>query len=233
MDIALFSVEGLQFIFRWIHFLAGVVWIGMLYYFNFVQGEFFKEIDAGVKNAAVSKLVPRALWWFRYGALLTFLSGVGILAIRGSQGGAELFKTSWGILILIGAGLGTLMFVNVWAIIWPNQKIVIASTQAVLAGGQADPNAAAAAARAGLASRHNVLFSLPMLFFMGSATHLPFNMREDFSCTALIVALLVIIGGLQFNAMKGKLGPLTTVKGVLHCGIALTVVLYAVVEILT
>ena len=63
----------LSYLFRWIHFFAGVTWIGNLYYFNFVQTEFFKEADAATKSNAISKLIPRALWWFRYGALLTFL----------------------------------------------------------------------------------------------------------------------------------------------------------------
>jgi len=232
MDIALFSMEGLQFVFRWIHFLAGVVWIGLLYYFNFVQGEFFKEIEAGTKNVAFSKLVPRALFWFRYGALLTFLSGFFILMMRGHEGGFEIFKTSWGICILTGSSLGTLMFLNVWLVIWPNQKIAIASATNVLSGGQPDPNAAAALGRAGLASRTNVLYSIPMLFFMGAASHLPINVGESFNCAALCGAIAVVILGLQFNAIKGKLGPLATIPGVIHCGLGLAVVLYAIIEVI-
>lgn len=232
MDIAIFSMDGLQFLFRWIHFLSGVTWIGLLYYFNFVQGEWFKEIDAGVKNVAVSKLVPRALNWFRWTAMGTFVTGILILAMRGHEGGLEIFKTSWGIAILIGATLGTFMFLNVWLVIWPNQKIVIASTQAVLAGGTANPNVAVAAGKAGLASRHNVVFSIPLLFFMGAASHLPFGVAENFNCTALTLSLALVIGALQFNALKGKLGPMTTVRGAIHCGLALTVVLYALVEVI-
>lgn len=233
MDIALFSTEGAQFAFRWLHFLAGVTWIGILYYFNFIQGEFFKEIEAGTKNVAVTKLVPRALWWFRWGAMFTFLSGASILMLRGHQGGFEIFKTSWGIMILTGASMGTLMFLNVWLIIWPAQKIVIASTEAVAKGGQANPAAAAAGARAGLASRTNTLFSIPMLFCMGAASHLPLNVSEDFNCAALVGVLAIIIGGVELNGIKGKTGPMTSVKGVIHCGLALTVVLYAVIEVLT
>jgi hypothetical protein len=140
----------IAYLFRWIHFFAGVAWIGLLYYFNFVQTEYFKEADATAKSSAISKLVPRALWWFRYGALFTFLSG---LALAGFLGAAVNFY------IIIGMLLGTLMFLNVWIIIWPNQKIVIASNEQVLGGGEADPAAAGALAKAGLASRTNTLFS--------------------------------------------------------------------------
>ena len=74
MDIN--AIELWNLFLRWVHFLAGITWIGLLYYFNFVQGEWFKETDASSKNAAVQKLVPRALWWFRWGAMFTFLAGV-------------------------------------------------------------------------------------------------------------------------------------------------------------
>ncbi|MDD9894774.1 MAG: antitermination protein NusG, partial [Gammaproteobacteria bacterium] len=113
----------LNYLFRWIHFFAGVAWIGLLYYFNFVQTEYFKEADAAAKASAISKLVPRALWWFRYGALFTFLSGVILAAYLG--GAINYYIT-------IGMVLGTLMFLNVWLIIWPNQKVVIASNEQVL-----------------------------------------------------------------------------------------------------
>lgn len=230
MNIALFSSEGIQFLLRWIHFLAGVVWIGHLYYFNFVQGEFFKEIEAGVKNVAISKLVPRALWWFRWGAMFTFLSGFFLLMMRGHEGGLELFKTSWGILILTGATMGTLMFLNVWLIIWPNQKIVIASTQSVLGGGTPNPAAAAAGAKALLASRTNVFFSIPMLFCMGAASHLPLNVSEAYNGWLVFGLVGLIILAIELNAIKGKLGPLTSITGVIHCGLALTAVLYGVIE---
>src|SRR5256885_3673504 len=83
--MALFSDAGIQFLFRWIHFLSGITWIGLLYYFNFVQGPFMAEADAATKSGATQKLVPRALWWFRWSAALTFLSGVVILALRRSE----------------------------------------------------------------------------------------------------------------------------------------------------
>jgi uncharacterized membrane protein len=209
-----------EYLFRFIHFFAGIVWIGILYYFNFVQTEFFKETDAAAKSSAISKLVPRALWWFRYGALFTFISGVMLMAFLGA---------AVNFYILVGMLLGTLMFLNVWLIIWPAQKIVIASNDQVAGGGEALPDAAGALGKAGLASRTNTLFSLPMLFFMGASSHLGGNGRalmstENASMIGLIVCVLIILA-LQFNAIKGKTGPMTSVVGVIHCGLGLAAVL--------
>lgn len=231
MSASLFSAEGFHFILRWGHFLAGITWIGILYYFNFIQGSWFAETTADAKSAAVQKLVPRALWWFRWGAMFTFLTGVGILAYRGHTGGWEIFATSWGITILTGGLMGTFMFLNVWLIIWPAQKIVIQSTTQVANGGSAIPEAAACGAKAGLASRTNTLFSIPLLFFMGAASHLPIGVTAE-SFTPLILALGAIIGAIELNAIFGKTGPITSVKGVITCGFILTAVLYGVIEAL-
>jgi len=204
----------IDYLMKWAHFLAGITWIGLLYYFNFVQTEYFKEADGDARVDAFSKLVPRALWWFRWGAMFTFLTGLVMLGIRGANSTAD---------ITVGAVLGTLMFLNVWLIIWPNQRIVIASNQAVAGGGEADPAAAGAAPKAALASRTNTLFSIPMLWFMGSSAHLPSG-SIGANTTAVIIAL-VIIAALELNAIFGKQGPITTVKGVISCGVGLTVIL--------
>src|SRR3954463_8896440 len=127
MNFAILSAEGINFVLRWLHIIFGVTWIGLLYYFNFVQGPFFAETDAATKSNAIQKLVPRALWWFRWAALFTFLTGAIYLMGRGHRDGFGIFATSWGVAILTGASLGTIMFLNVWLIIWPNQKVVIAS----------------------------------------------------------------------------------------------------------
>lgn len=232
MDIALFTQEGLMMILRWIHFFAGVAWIGHLYYFNFVQGAFLTEVDATVKNQTITKLVPKALWWFRYGALFTFLSGFTMLSMMGAELKGDFLKTPYGIYIYVGALLGILMFLNVWLVIWPNQKIIIASTLSVINGGQADPQAAALGPKALLASRTNVMFSIPMLFFMGSCRHLSLNIPDEFNPMPMILTVTGLILLLQLNAIKGKLGPLTTVKGVIHMGVVLLVVLYGLIEAL-
>ncbi len=231
MDIALLTMDGFQFILRWFHFFFGIIWIGLLYYFNFVQGAFFNEADATTKSNAIQKLVPRALWWFRWGAMWTFVSGWGMLMTTGHLSGVDVFTTTWGVTILTGAALASLMWYNVWFVIWPNQKIVIQSATQAASGGQALPAAAGAAARAGVASRTNVLFSMPMLFFMGAAKHLPLSLSEEpcFGTYAAVTA--VILAALEFNALKGKNGPMTSVKGVIHSGVGLLVVFYILLEV--
>ncbi|MDZ7686914.1 MAG: urate hydroxylase PuuD [Gammaproteobacteria bacterium] len=221
-DIALFTMGGLDFVFRWIHFLAGITWIGLLYYFNFVQTEYFKEAEAEHRSGAIQKLVPRALWWFRWGAMFTFLSGLCLLAYR---------HTGLTFDITIGATLGTLMFLNVWLIIWPNQKIVIASATQVAEGGAALPEAGDAAPKAALASRTNTLFSIPMLWFMGTSAHMPTGMVADASMLALVIALLIVFA-LEANGIFGKQGPMQSVAGVIHMGILMTIVLYGVMLLL-
>lgn len=210
MDTAIFE-SLITYLFRWGHFLFGVTWIGLLYYFNFVQGEYFKEATADAKSDAVQKLAPRALWWFRWSALFTFVTGIILLAGLGAR--TNLF-------IVAGAVMGTLMFINVWAIIWPAQKIVC---------GIAEGDAATAGPKALLASRTNTLFSGPMLFFMGASAHLggngaiPVNV-EGASMVGLIASLGIILV-LEANAIFGKLGPITSITGVVHCSLALTAVL--------
>lgn len=225
--------QGWEMLLRWGHFLAGVSWIGLLYYFNFVQTEYFKEAESAAKSDAIQKLVPRALWWFRWGAMFTLLTGLGIFAVRGGGMSIDIY---------IGALLGLIMFLNVWLIIWPKQKIVIASATQAASGGSPLPEAADALSAAGLASRTNTLFSIPMLFFMGASSHYP----HTFSMVALIVALIVILL-LEYNAAypvikklkfidklpaAGILGPCASVVGVIHSGLGLTVVLFLILQYL-
>jgi uncharacterized membrane protein len=155
--------------------------------------------------------------------MFTFLSGVAMLGVK--------HLTGYG--IIVGAVLGTLMFLNVWLIIWPNQKIVIASAEKAAAGGEANPAAAGALAKAGLASRTNTLFSIPMLFFMASSVHLA-QLATPVASAGLLSLLVVfgIIALLEVNAIFGKTGPMTTVKGVIHMGLLLTLVLYLGVDLL-
>lgn len=233
MDIALFSFDGLLFVLRWLHFFFGIIWIGLLYYFNFVQGAFFAETDATTKSGAIQKLVPRALWWFRWGAMFTLITGLLIYLMRGHRDGHAIYMTSWGIMITTGMMLALAMWANVWFVIWPNQKIVIQSATQAASGGQPLANAAAAGAKAGLASRTNVLFSIPMLFFMGAASHLPVQISETASIGLVFGVMALIIGLLELNAIKGKMGPMTTIKGVIHCGFALAVLMYAGIELFT
>lgn len=232
MEFALFQQDGLLFLLRWFHLFFGVIWIGLLYYFNFVQGAFMNEADAPTKSVVTQKLVPRALWWFRWAAMYTMLTGLFYLMWRAHQLKGDFLYSSYGTAISLGALLGLTMWANVWFIIWPKQKIVIASATQVAGGGAAIPEAAASAARALCASRTNVCFSIPMLFFMGASSHLTFGIDENSNFGILWIILLVIIGAIELNAIKGKTGPLTTIKGVVHCGFALAILFYFLVEIL-
>ncbi|MEE9425059.1 MAG: urate hydroxylase PuuD [Methylococcales bacterium] len=220
MDI-ITTPAGIEMLLRWGHFMAGITWIGLLYYFNFIQSEYFKVSTADAKQDVLQHLVPKAIWWFRWAAMGTFLTGVGIMGARGSGLSIDIY---------IGALMGTLMFANVWLIIWPNQKNLIEWATSAASGDAPPSDIADGQAKAGLASRTNTLFSIPMLFFMGSSSHFP----HEFGLIALLLSL-VIIGVIEFNAVKNQwgLGPMKSVKGVIHMGLALTVVLVAVLELLT
>jgi uncharacterized membrane protein len=227
----MFNLDFGLFILRWLHTFAGIVWIGHLYYINFVQGPFMGEADAPVKAQATLKLVPRVLWWFRWGAFWTAALGLVYLGIQGSRIGIGVESMGYWVRILTGSTLGLIMAANVWFVIWPAQKVVIASAQKVAGGGTADPTAAGRAARGLVASRTNVLFSIPMLFFMGAAQHWQFGAKEGSAGTyALVAGLLIVL--LEANALKGKTGPMTTVKGVITCGFALTVVFALLVSMI-
>lgn len=156
----------------WLHVFAGVIWIGLLYYFNFVQVPALAEAAAdtdGPGGAGISKYVaPRALLWFRWGALATWLTGAGALSYVG--GFATHFFATNGITVIgIGAWLGTIMLFNVWVLIWPNQKKVLGMVSA------SEEEVAKAKNTALLASRTNTLLSIPMLMCMVGHGHgLPF-----------------------------------------------------------
>jgi len=208
-------MEIVTFLFRWAHLLFGIAWIGMLFYFNFVQAEYFKEADSGALPDVKAKLAPRALWWFRWGAMLTFVTGVILLVgLEHSQ-----LMNDY---IVIGVLLGTFMFLNVWLVIWPNQKIVL---------GLSEGDAAIAGPKAALASRTNVLFSAPMAFCMLASPHLGYSVDYLLSANGaglglwLSIALAVI---LQLNGLFGKPGPIASIRGVIHMSLALTAVFFLI-----
>jgi len=224
-------MEVTLFFLRWIHLLAGVTWVGILYYFNFVQTPFFAETEAGVRTGAIQKLVPRALWWFRWSAMFTFLAGFLIYVIRMHEmGGGLFFSSSYGVTITLGGLIGTMMFLNVWLVIWPNQQIVIASANQVAQGGQALPAAAGAGRRAALTSRTNAAFSIPMLFYMGAASHYSSLAGQGSGRAAYWILVIIILAALEYNALVGTQGatkkPLDSVSGALWFGFILTGVLY-------
>jgi uncharacterized membrane protein len=237
--MALFSGDGWLFLLRWIHFLSGITWIGMLYYFNFVQTPFFATAEAPVRaGMIVGSLVGRALWWFRWGAMFTFLSGWLIILHKiGQLGLGGFFGTSYGWAIFFGGMLGSVMWFNVWFIIWPAQQVVIASATQVSKGGQAIAEAAARGQRSGFASRTNTLLSIPMLFFMGAASHLVMfaqtTPRRQIAALLLLAVVLVVA---EVNALVGTTGPgkkmLSTLKGTFWGGFILTAIMYFGLELI-
>jgi uncharacterized membrane protein len=156
---------------RYAHVLTGITWIGLLYFFNFVQTPAFAEMSAEGRSEAQRKITWRALWWFRWAALLTFLFGVSILGVETSEEASAYFSGQHGTAIITGMILGITMFLNVWGVIWRHQKVIIGSAERVAQGEEPDPRAAALAKPAARASRANTLFSIPMLFFMVFAAH--------------------------------------------------------------
>jgi len=213
--------ELLNLLFRWGHILFGVTWIGLLYYFNFIQTEYVKEAEEAGKKDVVSKLAPRALWWFRWAALFTFLTGVVLLYIIQAVVSMD---------IILGATMGTFMMLNVWGIIWPNQKIVI---------GLKDGDPGVAGPKASLASRTNTLFSVPMLYCMVSSTHPTMfttaggyinvtptgEVVSTLNEIALLVGLALILL-IQANVIWGKmLGVISSVRSVIISSFVLTIII--------
>ena len=143
---------------RWLHFMAGIMWIGLLYYFNFVQVPALKAAAADNTAVGITRHVaPRALFYFRWASLVTWLAGAALL---GNQF-VNAFTLSKGMAgIGVGAWLGTIMLLNVWGLIWPNQKKILGIVPAT------DEEKTSARRIAFLASRTNVMLSIPMLFFM-------------------------------------------------------------------
>ena len=180
-----------EFLLRWTHVFAGIVWIGHLYFFNFVNIPLQGKMDDATKKLVNPHLMPRALWWFRMGAMVTFLSGLAMFAViylytpgvgwganmimKGAEGGLS-DRARW---IMWGALFGSIMWFNVWFIIWPAQKKLL--------GGTAGDAAPAIRTRAGNASRLNTYLSAPMLVGMLGANHA--NM--GFSYGALLLAALL------------------------------------------
>lgn len=248
----IFTQDGLSNFLRALHVLAGIGWIGLLYYFNLVQVPAFAAYgDEGkARNISIDKLARRALWWFRWAAVVTLVLGLLIIGATEnymqdfmSESSKNLAKNG---AIFVGMLMGILMAANVWMVIWKNQKIVLANAANVLAGGEADPGAAAAGRRALLASRQNFIFSFSMLWFMVGAAHVysggGFGENGTASNAWTFVIISVVIGALlQLNAL-GKLGgtantnkllwPYESHKNAMITGGVLFVVLYVLSEIL-
>ena len=169
-----FAIDRLfwSWLFRYIHVIVGIMWIGLLWYFNFVQIPNMPNIPDEQKPAIGKVIAPAALWWFRWGAMITIISGLLLAAANGyfveaiTLGASEGFAVEKHTMIGIGMWLGTIMWFNVWFVIWPNQKRALGIVEA-------DADTKAASARtAMLFSRTNTMLSVPMLFSMVAAQNL-------------------------------------------------------------
>ncbi len=189
-------MNKLEFLFRWTHVWAGIVWIGHLYFFNFVNLQVQGKLDDAGKKAVNPQLMPRALWWFRWGAMVTFLSGLILFAqiylhtpelgwganmiMKGVEGGLS-DRARW---IMWGMLFGSIMWFNVWFIIWPAQKKLL--------GGTAGDAAPALRTRAANASRLNTYLSAPMLVGMLGAGHAGMGFSYGALLTAALLGLAMI-----------------------------------------
>lgn len=234
--------------FRWLHVLAGITWIGLLYYFNMVQVPAFAAYgDEGrARNIAIDRVARRALWWFRWAAIATLVTGLLITGLienyfQDFMSETSLFGPGHNAAISVGMLFGITMAANVWMVIWKNQRVVLANAVNLIEGGEADPAAAGAGRKALLASRQNTVFSVAMLFFMIGAPHFYSGAFADASSgsawTFLLIA--VVIGALLEINCLGLLGGTSTSNKLLwpyesHKNAIITsVVLWAVLWILS
>ena len=188
---------------RWIHYIAGVMWIGHLWFFNFVNLNYQTEVPAELKKTVNPPLMLRALFVFRWGAFFTFLSGIYMLAVlwgsadRWMNSGAQAWYMGFGVLA------GTVMFINVWGVIWPAQKKIMTGLQG---GPAADPKLAP---RAAMASRVNTYLSVPLLLGMMGGAHKEYNLfGGDVTGFLIAVALglaLVKLGYMLFPKINTKI----------------------------
>lgn len=242
----LFEQDGLWGASRMAHVIVGVMWMGLLWFFNFVQVPAFAQMDAGARNEALDKLSWRALWWFRWAAAATVVFGLLIIMVQPDiyMEADYWTKTTAGATLLIGILFGLTMFANVWLVIWPNQQVVIGNARNVAAGGEANPDAPAKGRSALMASRQNTIFSLPLLVFMVGASHF-YGAGFDSGGSAgkyvfYILVGIVIMAVMEANALGYISGTGSTGlnwmyeshKNAMYTGFGLIVFFYLFAEIL-
>ncbi len=235
------QMGGGQALGRFAHYLGGITWIGLLYFFNFIQGAAFAEMGEAARGEALRKITWRTLWWFRWAAALTWVSGIWILGHQEVLNSGDYWRSAAGMGIAFGVVLGTTMAANVWMVIWPAQQIAIGSSVSVSEGGEADPEAPAAAKRAGRASRVNTLFSIPLIFFMMWPSHFGPQFGNPEASTRIIIwAVFGVIWVVMELSALGKIGGydnkinqivLEKHQDTIKWGLGITLVLYLLFEI--
>jgi uncharacterized membrane protein len=227
---------SLSWVLRWWHVVFGVAWIGLLYYFNFVQVPSFPKMEGSHRNGAIDKLVPQALWYFRYAAVATALTGLVLIGLNATD--LYSLDSNAGHSIYMGALLGLVMLANVWLVIWPNQQKIIANARGLLEGKPADPNLGTAPRKALLASRTNAIFSIPMLMFMTATSHFVSQIGPNGRLITwiLLIAFIAVfelsalgyIGGLEGPLTK----PLAAHRNIAHIGVPVALLLIGVWSLL-
>ena len=242
----IFSRAGLWGAFRMAHVIVAIMWMGLLWFFNFVQTPAYSEMDAAARNNAFDKLTWRAMWWFRWAAAATVLFGVLIIAVKPKiYDGDYWFHSAAGASLLVGILFGITMLLNVWLVIWPAQQVVIGNARNVLAGNEADPAAAAAGRKGAMASRQNTIFSLPLLVAMVGASHFynfaHFGSSLSGGKTVVYILIgIIVLAVLEANALgfisgTGNTGLnviYETHKNAIYAGTILIVFFYVLAEIL-
>jgi len=200
--------SNFHLVIRWLHVIAGITWIGHLYFFNFVNLPLQGALDDGTKKAVNPQLMPRALWWFRWGAMITFLAGIILFVLNYwytpgvGFGPTSLFRdtsglTSRAVWIMFGMTLAFIMWFNVWMIIWPAQR-------RLLTGKIPQENIAAVRKKAALASRINTYLSGPMLFGMLAPAHYG-AISPGAAAMAIGLGLLAVWRAYSVSPKVGKL----------------------------
>ena len=248
--MGIFEEVGVEMLARYGHILAGITWIGLLYYFNFAQTPAFNSFEAPARNEAFAKLVPRAIWWFRWAAMATLAFGLLIFLLYSSgdsepymEGGVyDAMQNPRVMAILAGMLFAIIMWANVWFVIWPAQRRAIANAQNVLAGGEADAGLPPVMRRAATASRTNTFLSIPMLFFMVAAGHLAPDVGYDSSegGSRVLWYLITIVVAIAAEAIALKAPPpgsaltkhLDDHKNTIIAGFVLLIVHYLIFEAL-
>ncbi len=203
----LFTKAGLWGAFRYIHVLSAVMWMGLLWFFNFVQTPAYAEMDPAARNNAFDKLTWRALWWFRWGAMATLVTGILVLGAGASNKfagvsayGSDFWKSASGLMLAAAILFAIIMAYNVWMVIWPAQQIVIDNARKVQAGGEANPEAPKAARRGAMASRQNTIFSFTVFLGMVGASHFFIGYDRPNALTKVLFVLIVLAIAVVFEA---------------------------------
>jgi uncharacterized membrane protein len=211
----IFHHLGLWGAMRIFHVMCAVMWMDLLWFFNFVQTPAYAEMEPSARNNAFDKLTWRALWWFRYGAMFTVGSGILVLLI-GGFGSSDPYQSAYwkspsGLGLAAAILFALIMLYNVMYVIWPNQQIVIGNARTVQGGGEANPNAPAAARLGAMASRQNTIFSFSVFLFMVGSDHF-FSVDGHFKAqpaaglrVLYFIVVLVIAAGFEAKAL-GKIG---------------------------